>query len=375
MTYRYPHHHHHSWYHGGWSGVRFNSWYRPPCYLGSTSWGVGLWINDWGYGIRYINPYCRRQSVTWVTVYDYTQPIVLQTYREPEVINSYRVELDEAADLTSDEERSIELFDRARREFKLGRYERAMELTEQAIPLNPDDVILHEFFALTLFALGQYEEAAIVLNSLLAVAPGMDADTVGSLYASPEVYARQIRSLEDYVRGNAGDASARFVLAYHKLVAGQSKEASELLSEVTRMEPDDQVARQLLLDLDRDEIESDATTSQLKEPLVLGVSDKEELVEERSTDLAGRWLALQAEGSIELILSEEGNFTWSTTQREQPPRVIRGDFVLADDVLVLEGAEAGTFVGKVEPLGADQFRFQWVNSPAEDSGLLFNRQK
>jgi hypothetical protein len=141
------------------------------------------------------------------------------------------------------------------------------------------------------------------------------------------------------------------------------------------MEPDDQVARQLLLDLDRDEIESDATTSQLKEPLVLGVSDKEELVEERSTDLAGRWLALQAEGSIELILSEEGNFTWSTTQREQPPRVIRGDFVLADDVLVLEGAEAGTFVGKVEPLGADQFRFQWVNSPAEDSGLLFNRQK
>lgn len=374
MTYRYPHHHHHSWYHGGWSGVRFNSWYRPPCYLGS-SWGFGLWINDWGYGVRYINPYCRRQSVTWVTVYDYTQPIVLQTYREPAVISSYRVDLEEPVDLTSDEERSIELFDMARREFKLGRYERAMELTEQAIPLNPDDIILHEFFALTLFALGQYEESAIVLNSLLAVAPGMDAETVGGLYASPEIYARQILSLEDHVRGNAEDVSARFVLAYHKLVAGQTKEASELLTEVTRMEPDDQVARQLLLDLDRDEVESDATTTPLKEPLVLGVPDAEELVEERSTDLAGRWIASQTEASIELVLSEEGNFTWSTTQEEQPPRVIRGDFVLADDVLVLEGAEAGTFVGKVEPLGADQFRFQWVNSPAEDSGLLFNRQK
>jgi tetratricopeptide (TPR) repeat protein len=295
------------------------------------------------------------------------------------VIGSFRVDLEEPVELTADEARSVELFDMARREFKLGRYERAMELTEQAIPLNSDDVILHEFFALTLFALRKYDESAIVLNSLLAVAPGMDAETVGSLYASPEIYARQIRTLEDHVRGDAEDVSARFVLAYHKLVAGESKEASELLGEVTRMEPDDHVARQLLVDLKRDETVSESTKSELKEPLVLGVPDAvdlaEEPVEEQSTDLAGQWLASQSESKIELVLSEEGSFTWSTSQADQPTRVIRGEFVLAGDVLVLEGAEAGTFVGKVEPLGSDQFRFQFVNAPAEDSGLLFNRQK
>lgn len=298
------------------------------------------------------------------------------------MLSSYRVDLGDSVELTSDEARSIDLFDRARREFKLGRYERAMELTEQAIPLNSDDVILHEFFALTLFALGKYDESAIVLNSLLAVAPGMDADTVGDLYASPEIYARQIQALENYIRGNAEDVSARFVLAYHKLVAGESKEASELLGEVTRMEPDDQVARQLLMDLNRDEEVSDSTAPKLKEPLVLGVPDAvdpkvktdEEPVAEQSTDLAGRWLASQSESNIELVLSEEGSFTWSTTPAEQAARVIRGTFVLADDVLVLEGEEAGTFVGKIEPLGADQFRFRFVNAPAEDNGLLFNRQ-
>ncbi len=42
--------------------------------------------------------------------------------------------------------------------------------------------MIHEVYALSLFAIGDYEAAAATLNALLASAPGMDWTSVSSLY-------------------------------------------------------------------------------------------------------------------------------------------------------------------------------------------------
>ena len=372
--YCYPHHRHHAWYHGGWSSIRFDSWYRPPCYRG-WNWGVGLWLDNWGYGVRYINPYCTRRPVWNVTVYDYSHPIILKV---PTVISEtsvYGAEDLGVEKLTSAEERSIRLFADARMEFKRRRFDRALELSEQAIPLNPDDVILHEFYALCLFALAQYDDAAIVLNSLLAVSSGMDLKTLEELYDSPDTYRLQRQMLEDYVQGDSGDVSARFVLAYHLIVAGEVEEASRWLREVVRTEPEDRVAKQLLADLEVSDPNAAVPLPNLKTPLILEAPDEASVTDERSTDLAGRWLATQGEVTIELELAKEGTFVWKRSEIGQPERIIEGAMTLAGDVLVLEGGTAGTFVGKVEPSTDDQFRFQLLNSNASDQGLIFARQK
>ena len=372
--YCYPHHRHHAWYHGGWSSIRFDSWYRPPCYRG-WNWGVGFWLDNWGYGVRYINPYCTRRPVWNVTVYDYSHPIILKVPTAISETSVYGAEDLGVEKLTSAEERSIRLFADARMEFKRRRFDRALELSEQAIPLNPDDVILHEFYALCLFALAQYDDAAIVLNSLLAVSSGMDLETLEELYDSPDTYRLQRQMLEDYAQGGSGDVSARFVLAYHLIVAGEVEEASRWLREVVRIEPEDRVAKQLLADLELSDPKADVALPSIKTPLILGKPNEAIATDERSTDLAGRWLATQAEVTIELELAKEGTFVWKRSEIGQPERIIEGAMTLAGDVLVLEGGTAGTFVGKVEPSTDDQFRFQLLNSNASDQGLIFARQK
>ena len=79
---------------------------------------------------------------------------------------------------------AYQLFDQAREAFKKGDYATALqELDTQAIQSFPKDPVLHEFAALCLFATGDYNRSAAVLNSLLAAAPGMDWTTMASLYA------------------------------------------------------------------------------------------------------------------------------------------------------------------------------------------------
>ena len=131
----------------------------------------------------------------------------------------------------------------------------------------------------------QYDDAAIVLNSLLAVSSGMDLETLEELYDSPDTYRLQRQMLEDYVQGDSGDVSARFVLAYHLIVAGEVEEASRWLREVVRIEPEDRVAKQLLADLELSDPKADVALPSIKTPLILGKPDEASVTDERSTDL------------------------------------------------------------------------------------------
>ena len=129
--------------------------------------------------------------------YDYSQPIVINTYNTPTA--------DAAADASPEQtnvqqqdspatEAGYQVFDQARDSFLKQDYRQALALDEQAIQSVPNDPVMHEFGALCLFAQGKYEQSAAVLNAVLAVAPGMDWTTMSSLYPDTDVYTKQLRT-------------------------------------------------------------------------------------------------------------------------------------------------------------------------------------
>ncbi len=283
-------------------------------------------------------------------------------------------------ELTLDEHRALALFDEAQ-EFKRGGFANALRLTEQAIPLSPEDTVLHEFYATVLFSLRRYDAAAIVLNSLLAVTPGMDWETMSRLYENDATYTTHLRLLENHVGSSPSDAAALFVLAYHYLMLGETAAATNALQEVVALKPDDRVASQLLMDLtgDGEPLPAPRPIEAKKAPSVIEfakpeVASEDEGVEDEATDLAGNWRSDAATQQVDLTIDESGTFEWRLQQAEQPPRVIAGSFELAGEILVLDGGEQGTIVGRVTPGGPSQFGFKLVNGSDEDPGMTFKRK-
>ena len=169
-----------------------------------TAWALGSSFYNWGYA-SYANPYYAEEAVAQpivieqtvaggepqtVTVpaytYDYSQPIDTQAAPPPaEVANP-----------------AIAKFDSARAAFGTGDYAGALQLTDEALKVLPNDATLHEFRALVLFAVGKYDLAAGPLYAVLSVGPGWDWTTMAGLYPDIDVYTRQLRKLEAFVSAN-----------------------------------------------------------------------------------------------------------------------------------------------------------------------------
>ncbi len=181
--------------------------------------------------------------------YDYSQPIVINTYNSPTAQASADASPEQA--VTQQQESTettaaYQTFDAAREAFLKQDYQQALTLDEKSIGQTSGDPVMHEFGALCLFALGQYDQAAAVLNAVLAVAPGMDWATMSGLYGNVDTYTKQLRALEDYVERKPNDPSGHFVLAYHYLVTGHSDAAIEQLQTVVKLQPKDEVSRRML---------------------------------------------------------------------------------------------------------------------------------
>ena len=225
---RYPWHDdwHHGYWHGNWGNYWEHMWEQHPVWsaFAVTGWAlntVGYMFGTWGYS----NPYYDA-GYSGEMAYDYSEPIVI--YSEPAQAAAPSAAGGSALPPGVSQE-ALNQFDQARAAFGQGDYKQALELANQALKSMPSDATLHEFTALCFFALGEYRQAAAVLNAVLAVGPGWDWTTMASLYPDVEVYTAQLRKLEDYVKANPTAADARFVLAYHYLTtnhAGRRGEAT-----------------------------------------------------------------------------------------------------------------------------------------------------
>ena len=176
---------HQGWANGYWHGYHNNNnWGWGSFGLGAatgvTAWALGSSFYNWGYA-SYANPYYAEEVVAQpivieqtvasgepqtVTVpaytYDYGQPIDTQSAPPPA----------EVADP------AVAKFDSAREAFGTGDYAGALQLTDEALKVLPNDATLHEFRALVLFAVGKYDLAAGPLYAVLSVGPGWDWTTM-----------------------------------------------------------------------------------------------------------------------------------------------------------------------------------------------------
>jgi tetratricopeptide (TPR) repeat protein len=183
------------------------------------------------------NPFHVAPATTTIVHADYSQPIPAPQQLE---------DGEEAPPMDEATEEAIALFDKGREAFRAGDYKKALELADQSIERLPTDATLHEFRALALFAMKEFQQAAATIYAVLATGPGWNWETVSSLYANTETFTAQLRALEDYTRANPKDAAPAFLLAYHYLVMGHTNEAVKMLERVKQLLPDDPLVGQLL---------------------------------------------------------------------------------------------------------------------------------
>jgi tetratricopeptide (TPR) repeat protein len=369
----YGHHvpsHYHGWYHGCWSGNWGRYWYAPVV-AGATAWGLSAVLPSWGYsyGSTYSNPYYVESAAP---VYDYSQPIAINTYDTSAT--------DASADLTSAPQavpeapapespqtaEAYQFFDQALAAFKKGDYPGALQLVQQALRKSPQDPVMHEVSALCLFALGDYGGAAAVLNNLLAVAPGMDWTTLSGLYGNVEAYTTQLRALEAYCKHKPDDAAGHFLLAYHYLVAGHDDAAAAQLKRVIAVQPGDQVASRMLAAL----VPPTESTTEPTQPAATAPAQAGP-----TTDLVGNWQAERNGDAFQLSIDENNQFAWKAVPKGKPPITLAGTLAVTGDAILLQSKDQGTMVAQVKSDGTDQFQFIAAGSPPDDKGLSFQRVK
>jgi tetratricopeptide (TPR) repeat protein len=259
--------------------------------------------------------------------------------------------------------------DRARDAFYKGDYPAALSAVNAALSRSPSDTPLQEFRALILFAMGKYKEAAATLYAVLSVGPGWDWTTMSSLYPSVDVYTKQLRALEDYVRQYENAPELHFLLGYHYMTEGYPSAAARQFETVVKQSPNDQVSRQLLAMIGSTD-SGNAGAPATPEAPPTAPSDTQLTA---PANITGAWRApAVGGGTIDLSLGSDGRFSWKFAKPDKT-QSFDGKYELAGTTLVLEYNNGGTMVAKLNAEGPDRFSFKMVGGPPNDPGLTFAR--
>lgn len=347
---------------GGYGGYgRFGGYGygRYPIGWGYGGWGLGSSIYNSGY-YPYSNPYWSGGGN--YVVYDYAQPI--------------RV----TAKATSSEI-AMRDFEDAREAFKANDFDTALALINRAVKENPSDGVLHEFRALTQFAMKDYNGAAATIHSVLAVGPGWDWATMASLYADVDNYTMQLRSLERHTKDHADEAAPKFLLGYHYMTTGHPQAAAREFANVVKLEPKDRVAKEMLdlvdkpSDGDREIVEAaPPRPAEETEPAPREeVRPREDVQPIKVDTIAGTWQSSRDDGSkFDLDLKPDNTFTWKFNQGSRSEE-FSGTYTTEGSLLVLQKQDGGAMVGHVAQDGEGKFTFKLVGAPKDDPGLTFSR--
>lgn len=329
---------HNHWHHGHWHDHHYHWgggywWNRYPVMtaFGLTTWAINRTAWATGY-YGYSNPYYVQTNNTY---YNYSQPI--------EVVETYPETSDDGTAVPPDvPEEARTTFDTALQQFYDGNYQDALNSVNQAVKETPNDAAVHEFRALVLFALGQYDECAATLYAVLSVGPGWDWTTMSGLYPSVDVYTQQLRALEAYRNEHPQESAPRFVLAYQYLTQGHDDAAEAQLQKVVELNPQDSLSKNLLLGLNPD---AKVPAEKIAEP---------PKAESEITDaqLVGNWTASRDSGEqFKMNLQQNGDFTWSYSKGDQSQDV-KGVWEVGDDgVLALDMGEDDVMLAQLNLKG------------------------
>jgi tetratricopeptide (TPR) repeat protein len=364
---------HQGWANGYWHGYHDNNYWgwgglAAGTAVGVTAWALGSAFYNWGYA-SYANPYYAAAPVAEPIVIEQTvaggEP---QTVSVPALPYDYSQPIDTQATPPPSEvaDPAVAKFDAGRQAFGSGDYAGALQLTDEALKVLPNDATLHEFRALVLFAVGKYDLAAGPLYAVLSVGPGWDWPTMAGLYPSIDVYTAQLRKLEAFVTANPNSTSGRFVLAYHYMTQGHIDAAVDQFKGVVALAPQDTLSAQLVRQFSKP---GTAPETQPASPAPTATA-----APVKQSSPLGNWTAHpNNDSTIRLNLADDGTFTWTVDAKGKTQR-LAGKWSLADDMLTLaESGQAGALVGRVTWQADDRWNFRLLGGGAEDPGLAFTR--
>ena len=112
------------------------------------------------------------------------------------------------------------------------------------------------------FALGEYATAGAAVRRSVLLRPDLIESPIDlrSMYADPMVLDGQLGRLANFVRLNASNRSAKFLLAYLHFAALQPEYTVTLAAELTKADPNDGLAKHLLDQAKRATRESDSAS-------------------------------------------------------------------------------------------------------------------
>ncbi|WP_206107762.1 tetratricopeptide repeat protein [Paludisphaera rhizosphaerae] len=341
---------------------------------GLSSWAYGPMLYDWGYS-SYMNPYYvvpQTVIVEQQPAYDYSQPINPATAPPDEtVVNS-----------------ADGLFDKGRQAFKDGMYGAALDLTDQALRQLPNDPTLHEFRALSLFAMNRYDDAAAALYPVLTLGPGWDwATLIGFYNDDAAVYTSQLRTLEAKVKIDPNSAAAHFLLGYHYLSQGHGEEALAQLRAASQLQPKDSLSAKIVQELEKARSQAlgqaggaapGAVGAAPAPALAPPAAEPLPTVAVRDDAIVGRWIATpDGETKITLDLTQAGKFSWAvehggSVKRFQGERTSGGGLL----TLVQDADQSQPpMVGRLSWKDEDHFVFHLMGTGSGDPGLSFSRSR
>jgi hypothetical protein len=326
----------------------------------------------------YVNPY----SVPTNTVV-VSQPVYVDGAAEPSYTNvnydyAQPIDTEAPAPDQSATDAAMATFDQARQAYMSGQYDQALASVEQALAKLPNDAVLHEFRALTLFALGRYADAAATLYPVLSIQPGMDWTSLSSLYPDVNTFTNQLRTLEAQRDANPDDPAIRFLLGYLYSSMGFKDQAAAQYEKIVALQPKDTLSAGLLKAIKGSTAEpatgaeNVAQAPEADQPPAAQptVAVKNPVPAEM---LPGSWIAKPGDGrSIALSIEPESKFSWSFTPSGGRPSVFKGTYTYADGVLTLVSQQNGqVMVGRAEKVSETEFTFQWVGAGQGEPGLNF----
>lgn len=333
------HWYHDHWHYGHWPVYWPRYWvtywwdaYPVLATFGLTTWGVNRLGWATGY-YSYFNPYATRYVINRSSIYyDYSQPIAVVSG-----VDAATAPPDASAE-------AMAAFDRAMEAFYAGEYETSLAWVNEALKEMPDDTAVHEFRALVLFALGRYDESAATLYAVLSVGPGWNWTTMSSLYPSVDVYTTHLRTLETYTRSRPLESAPRFVLAYHYLTTGYEEAAAAQLRRVVARNPEDDVARSMLLSLD--------PQADVPKPEVAPPPKPASPIE--PSDVVGTWTAMRDRDEFVVDLNEDGDFSWTYQPSGGANSIVSGVWAVDEDgVLALDMGEDDVMLAQLNLTGGE----------------------
>ncbi len=367
----------------GFGGMAYAGTGYPGMGYGNMGFGGGG-FGSLAYGSGYLgysNPYFNNTGFNTAgqmgNGFNYTQPLLVN-YRRPAVSIAPTTTLASKPSASAPAISAQTMLDSSVAAFKLNQFDMALKVVNQAVYEYPNEVALHEFRALVLFAKGDYQPAAATMHSVLAASRGWDWGTMISVYSDVGVYTTQLRALEGAVKQNPDDGANRFLLACHYLTAGFTEPAAKMLRKVVVLVPSDRVAAEMLKAIDGPEqvklpeLATEPTPQPILQPppadasAVAAPIDPEKFI--------GTWQASRADGSVfSLDLTKEKTFKWSFTSKDQSPQSFEGTYSVQGDVITLERNGGGSLVAKIRPGNETHFQFKLFGAPEGDPGLDFAR--